>query len=436
MGRRTQQSSSRVVQIKAHCCSAAECVAASQLRRQGNTRGRSGVCYSANEESPMREIVENSETGRKTERISTILRMTANAAGLSLLLSAAGAGTARARPGGGGGGHPGGGGHQGGGGPHFSAPHYSAHAVPHFSPARAVSHFSRPSFHAHATASHFNRAGRGNIGHANVSHGNVSHANVGNAPLAPSNVHPPPPNAHLAPPAHAAAFHADPHSFAEHRRLAGDPAWRPFWNHGWHPHRHLGWIGPLFWAYAHGDFFYYALWPDDYYDADPFWAYGYGDVYSAIFSPYDYTDYVQGPSAPAKMAALTQSMAQSCSDEAAEVTGWPLDQIQAAVQPDQQQSALLDNLGNALVKASDEVKARCPTSVAFTPTARLDAMRQRLQTLVDAVNPVSPPLGKFYDSLSDEQKARFNGIGANAPGAKPEASNSQPPNAPNNAPNP
>jgi ABC-type transporter MlaC component len=133
------------------------------------------------------------------------------------------------------------------------------------------------------------------------------------------------------------------------------------------------------------------------------------------------------------MAALTQSMAQSCSDEAAEVTGWPLDQIQAAVQPDQQQSALLDNLGNALVKASDEVKARCPTSVAFTPTARLDAMQQRLQTLVDAVNTVSPPLGKFYDSLSDEQKARFNGIAPPAPKQAPSQQGAQNPQTACNA---
>ena len=63
------------------------------------------------------------------------------------------------------------------------------------------------------------------------------------------------------------------------------------------------------------------------------------------------------------MASLTQSMAQSCADEAAEVTGWPVDQIQAAVQPTEQQTALLDDLGNALVKASDEVKAHCPTTV-------------------------------------------------------------------------
>ena len=171
----------------------------------------------------------------------------------------------------------------------------------------------------------------------------------------------------------------------------------------------------MFWPYAYSDFFYYALWPDDYYDVDPFWAYGYGDVYSAIFSPYSYDDYVQGPSAPARMATLTQSMAQSCSDEAAEVTGWPIDQIQAAVQPTQQQGALLDDLGNALVKASDEVKSHCPTTVSFTPTARLGAMQQRLQALADAVNIVSPPLDKFYNSLSDEQKARFNGIAPPAP---------------------
>jgi len=164
----------------------------------------------------------------------------------------------------------------------------------------------------------------------------------------------------------------------------------------------------VFWPYAYGDLFYYALWPADYGYYDPFWYYGYGDIYSAIFSPYGYDEYVQGAGAPARMATLTQSMANSCTEEAAEVTSWPIDQIQAAVQPSNQQNALLDNLGNAVVKASDEVKTNCPATVAFTPTDRLAQMQQRLQGLVDAVNIVSPPLDKFYDSLSDEQKARFN----------------------------
>jgi hypothetical protein len=85
------------------------------------------------------------------------------------------------------------------------------------------------------------------------------------------------------------------------------------------------------------------------------------------------------------------------------------------VQPDQRQGQLLDDLGNAIVKASDETRAHCQTNIAFTPTARLDHMHERLQTLVDAVNTVSAPMSSFYDSLSDEQKARFNGIAPRAP---------------------
>jgi hypothetical protein len=38
-------------------------------------------------------------------------------------------------------------------------------------------------------------------------------------------------------------------------------------------------------------------------------------------------------------------------------------------------------------------------------------MQERLNGLVQAVNIVQPPLAKFYDALSDEQKARFNEIG-------------------------
>src|SRR6202042_3172215 len=109
-----------------------------------------------------------------------------------------------------------------------------------------------------------------------------------------------------------AGLAGNPRTFAARRQFAAGTAFAAFAHQGWHPHHHLGWIGPVFWPYAYGDVFYYALWPDDYADVDPFWVYGYGDVYEGIFSPYSYDDYVQGPGAPARMAALTQSMAQSC----------------------------------------------------------------------------------------------------------------------------
>jgi hypothetical protein len=182
----------------------------------------------------------------------------------------------------------------------------------------------------------------------------------------------------------------------------------------------------LFWPYAYGDFFYYALWPDEYEYYDPFWAYGYVDVYEAIFAPYTYDEYVGGAGASTHMRQLTQSVAQSCLDEAAEVTGWPINEIVDVVQPDQQQNALLDDLGNAVAQASDVIKAHCPTTVSFTPAGRLDDMHERLEGLLQAANIVWPPLTRFYDSLNDEQKARFNSIGTKQAGRSPQSANANP----------
>ncbi len=296
--------------------------------------------------------------------------------------------------------------------PHFAAPHFAA---PHF----AAPHFAAPHFAApHIAAPRFARSPRiaapritrqprlfdrgprmGRFAHRTVPHLWTLHASylgvAGSRNAAIAGTH----------------RITDPRRFASDRHFAGDPAFRPFLGRRWHFHHHYGWIGPLFWPYAYGDFFYYALWPYAYAYYDPFWYYGYDDIYEAMFWPYDETEYVQGPGAPARAQALTQTVAQSCFDEAAEVTGWPIDQIQAALQPNPQQTALLDALGNAIVKASDVIRAHCPTQLAFIPTDRLAQMQQRLVGLVQAVNIVQVPLAKFYDSLSDEQKARFNDIG-------------------------
>jgi hypothetical protein len=96
------------------------------------------------------------------------------------------------------------------------------------------------------------------------------------------------------------------------------------WNGGW---SHLGWIGPLFWPYGYGDVFYSALWPYQYGYVDPVSAYGYNDIYEGIFAPYSYVDYVRGPQAQARMTALSQQMSEACTNEATEVTNWPMDQI-------------------------------------------------------------------------------------------------------------
>lgn len=284
-----------------------------------------------------------------------------------------------------------------------------------------------PMFHSSGPA-HFTTHVTGrHVGPLGTTHGTrtlTTNKTLGitNNKLAPNKVIANPVLAH-----HLSTLKTNPHNFAEHRNLAANSALHPFlaqhMNHN-HNHNHLGWVGPVFWPFACSSIFFFALWPDDYGWYDPFWAYGYNDIYDGIFSPYVYDQYVQGPGASARMSQLAQGMADACATEAAEVTGWPIDQIQSAVEPNDQQRALLDDLGNAVVQASNTIRSNCPTSVAFTPTGRLAAMQQRLHGMVQAVNLVQPPLGKFYDSLNDEQKARFDAMGAATAGQGPR---NQPP---------
>jgi LTXXQ motif family protein len=290
---------------------------------------------------------------------------------------------------------------------HWSGGHHYAHAA-HYS----HTHTTRINSHSSLGKTNFNKS---NLSKSNgTEHGFKNAGQDKN--LNGKNLNGKNSNEHVKPLA------SDPKNFGARRDFAKKTAFNSFWHDRWHQdwwrHHHffhVGWLGPWFWPYAYGDFFYFALWPWDYWYYDPFWAYGYGDIYEAVFFPYSYGDYIDGPRAPERMARLKQSIVRGCNEEAGEVTGWPIDQIQSALQPDQHQGQLLDDLGNAIVKASDEIRAQCPSDVAFTPTARLDHMHQRLQTLVDAANIVSAPLSSFYDSLSDEQKARFNGIVPRAP---------------------
>ena len=53
----------------------------------------------------------------------------------------------------------------------------------------------------------------------------------------------------------------------------------------------------------------------------------------------------------------------------------------------------------------------CPSEETLTPPGRLAAMETRLDAMLKALDIVQPALTQFYDSLNDEQKARFNQLG-------------------------
>jgi hypothetical protein len=206
---------------------------------------------------------------------------------------------------------------------------------------------------------------------------------------------------------------------------------------------YVPWRGPVYWPYAYNDVFYYTFWPDAY---DPgYWAYAYDDFFDGMFFPdgAPYVEYAgEGPyvgpyatgttgSASARSATpgrLIQATRDFCADQAKGVTSWPLEKIADAVQPNAEQRQLLDDLRKASEQAASQFKEACPDNVPMTPPGRLAAMIQRLQATDQAIQTVKPALDAFYNSLSDEQKARFNEVGpqlarqaGQRTAAKPEA---------------
>jgi hypothetical protein len=76
--------------------------------------------------------------------------------------------------------------------------------------------------------------------------------------------------------------------------------------------------------------------------------------------------------------------------------------------------AALDRLREATEKGLDAMQAACPDATPLTPVGRLEAMENRLAALAEAGELVKPALEDFYASLSNEQKARFNSLRAQA----------------------
>lgn len=104
-----------------------------------------------------------------------------------------------------------------------------------------------------------------------------------------------------------------------------------------------------------------------------------------------------------------RSLAKSCGMTSA--TSWPEAQIERTVRPTDAQKDSLDALRKATDDAAAQLKSACPTDTPATPVERLAAISTRLDAMLTAVKQVRAPLDKFYGSLTDDQKARFNAIG-------------------------
>ena len=103
-----------------------------------------------------------------------------------------------------------------------------------------------------------------------------------------------------------------------------------------------------------------------------------------------------------------RDLTQVCNGRASGVASVPLERIDRAVGPDDAQRSALKELQDATADASNLLSSECPTYRALTAVGRLQAMEERLGAMLRAVQTVQPALEKFYASLGDEQKERFN----------------------------
>jgi hypothetical protein len=174
----------------------------------------------------------------------------------------------------------------------------------------------------------------------------------------------------------------------------------------------IPWYGPIFWPYAYVDIFYFVFWPYGY--EEGYWAYVYDDFIDSLFwgvagAPDEYLAYASAPPPRARRATVRRL----CQEPGRGITAWPFRAIERELYLDGEQNALLNDVRATASSAEEIFRASCPADNAYplTPPGRLRAMTARLHATLEAVETVRPPLERFYDSLSDEQKARFNALG-------------------------
>jgi hypothetical protein len=122
-----------------------------------------------------------------------------------------------------------------------------------------------------------------------------------------------------------------------------------------------------------------------------------------------------GPASAARSqrrgSASSDNLVALCSSHTESFTQLPVQRVEQAVKPTQQQQDALEKLKAASTEAANQLQASCPAQLPQTPIDRFDAVGKRLNAMAGAIMTVHPALAAFYSSLTDEQKARFNNLG-------------------------
>jgi hypothetical protein len=102
--------------------------------------------------------------------------------------------------------------------------------------------------------------------------------------------------------------------------------------------------------------------------------------------------------------------AQSCTPP--DALPWPAKEIEARLHLNDDQREELGVLQRASMRASNTVNFDCQPDESLGPEDRLATAATRIDAMLDAIKQVQPALDDFLGSLSNEQRAQFETIGA------------------------
>jgi hypothetical protein len=175
---------------------------------------------------------------------------------------------------------------------------------------------------------------------------------------------------------------------------------------GWwrHPDGSYGWVGPVFWPFAHDDLTTAIVFGD----TTGLSLYGYGDIYAAIFAPYAAAELAAYTAPQGRRARRIPSAENIC--DASDTGGLPVERIAAAVAPNEAQRTALDELAAASLAARDSIRAACPSQAPASAADRLGAMQARLEAMIKALDGLAPPLAKFVGLLDDDQRSKLEAL--------------------------
>jgi len=107
--------------------------------------------------------------------------------------------------------------------------------------------------------------------------------------------------------------------------------------------------------------------------------------------------------------ALNMNMRQGtiCQKWASALRDWPTRQIESTVTLSDVQRAALYDLTGSIYRAAGGLVASCPAETSYTPVGQIEAKRNRVDALAQAINTIRPMLDQFVNTLSDEQKIRL-----------------------------